>query len=79
MAPEIMKVRIKLVKKETPEKFDPFKADVYSFGLLLWCLMEGNDCPYSEFKDWDTFSTAIIGGHRPPINPKWFVSPSKFQ
>jgi serine/threonine protein kinase len=72
MAPEIMKVRIKLVKKQIPDSFDPFKADVYSFGLILWCLMSNaEDGPFPTYREWDAFSHDVINGHRPKIDPSW--------
>jgi len=46
------------------------KADVYSFGIILWELLSLKrsfaGCPLDEFKD-----VVIHGGIRPPINKKW--------
>lgn len=49
------------------------KADVYSFGILLWELLS---CKKSfvnlKYHNIDTFFEEIVnGGARPPIDPKW--------
>lgn len=46
------------------------KADVYSFGILLWELLSCKK-PFVDLKI-DTFYEEIVnGGARPPIDPKW--------
>lgn len=43
------------------------KCDVYSYGLILWCLVTRQE-PYSEFEDFAIFRNAIVTkGHRPTI------------
>lgn len=59
MAPEVM----------MGESFNE-KADVYSFGLILWFLLTTKE-PYEEFEDLDAFSRAICLQHvRPKIPEK---------
>lgn len=45
------------------------KADVYSFGLILWFLYTKQE-PYSEFDDLDTFSRAVCLQHVRPVIPE---------
>lgn len=59
MAPEVM----------MGESFNE-KADVYSFGLILWFLLTTKE-PYEEYEDLDLFSRAVCLQHvRPPIPDK---------
>jgi len=58
MAPEVM----------MGEQFNE-KADVYSFGLILWFLVTTKE-PYEEFDDLETFARAVcINRVRPAIPP----------
>lgn len=58
MAPEI------LMNREFNEK-----CDIYSFGLILWCLLTRND-PYAEYEDLQTFRNDICKHHIRPIIPR---------
>jgi len=55
MAPEV------LLNKEFNEK-----ADVYSFGLVLWEFLTRSE-PFPEYQDWDPFVKAVTTGERPPL------------
>jgi len=57
MAPEVM----------MGESFNE-KADVYSFGLILWFLLTTKE-PYEEYDDLDVFSRAVCLQHVRPIIP----------
>lgn len=57
MAPEVM----------SQKPFD-FKADVYSFGLILWELYTQQEL-FIEFDDWDPFFEAIVTLHQRPEIP----------
>jgi len=48
------------------EPYDGFKADVYSFGLILWEIATSQKL-FSEFDDWEPFKKAVCTGHRPDI------------
>lgn len=68
LAPEIMK------KEQYTEK-----ADVFSFGIILWELV-GRSRPFSEYKVAQSDFTyqledAIIDGLRPSIKPVWQCPP----
>lgn len=57
MAPEI------LMNREFNEK-----CDIYSFGLILWCLLTRQE-PYAEYEDLNTFRNDICKRHVRPIIP----------
>jgi serine/threonine protein kinase len=57
MAPEVMR----------QEKFNE-KADVYSFGLILWELVTGEEL-FPQYEDLDPFYQAICFDHERPIPP----------
>jgi len=57
MAPEI------LMNREFNEK-----CDIYSFGLILWCLLTRQE-PYAEYEDLNTFRNDICKRHIRPIIP----------
>ncbi len=43
------------------------KADIYSFGLILWEILTGQEL-FPEYDDWDPFYQAVcVEGKRPPI------------
>lgn len=72
MAPEVMRVILLLHNKKKPEGHNPFKADIYSFGLIMWCIISGNVRPFGEFKDTDSFtdfSNAVMGEAVRPVIP----------
>ena len=56
MAPEVLRL-------------EPFneKCDVYSLGILLWCLATGDE-PYEDFEEFEPFFRAVCYDDvRPPI------------
>jgi len=57
MAPEVM----------AEMEFD-FKADVYSFGVILWQLLTLED-PFQGFDDWDEFYDAVCNKNLRPTIP----------
>jgi len=57
MAPEIL----------TNQRFNE-KCDVYSFGLILWCLLTRKE-PYEEYEDLETFRNDICYKHVRPRIP----------
>jgi len=57
MAPEVMKF----------EQFNE-KADIYSFGLVLWELLTRRE-PFENHKNYDEFRTAVCDLHERPIIP----------
>jgi len=58
MAPEVM----------MGEQFNE-KADVYSFSLILWFLLETKE-PYEQFEDLETFARAVCIQHVRPAIPQ---------
>jgi len=60
LAPEI------LCKRKYNEK-----ADIYSFGVIIWELLTREDY-FGDVKDWKTIETNVVIGQRPPI-PDCFV------
>jgi len=57
MAPEVMR----------QEKFNE-KADVYSYGLILWELLTGEEL-FPQYEDLDPFYQAICFNHERPVPP----------
>jgi serine/threonine protein kinase len=45
------------------------KADVYSFGLIVWFILTGIQ-PYGQFTDWNTFYRAVVIDEVRPELPK---------
>lgn len=46
------------------------KADVYSFGIILWELNVGKK-PFQGLNREQYYETVVHGGERPPLNKKW--------
>jgi len=46
--------------------YDGFKADIYSFGIVLWEIITSQP-PFSQFSEWNPFKNAVCSGCRPEI------------
>lgn len=46
------------------------KVDVYSFGIVLWEICSLRK-PFSGMTVADHFREVIVGGLRPPLDPRW--------
>jgi len=55
MAPEVLQCK----------KFNE-KADVYSFGIILWEFLT-KKAPFTNHNNYEKFSAAVCGGERPPV------------
>ena len=65
MAPEVL-------RGET--KYDGSRADVYSFGIVMWELIVRGECPYGADAAPVPLAMSVLKGARPPL-PHWVPPP----
>ena len=66
MAPEVYKVKdYDEDEEQLPDRFQPFKTDVYSFGIVCFELLTGEE-PFANSSQGGLYRR-LKGGERPPI------------
>jgi serine/threonine protein kinase len=62
MSPEVIRLA----------QYDPFKSDVFSFGMVCYEVLVGR-VPFYEMKNVDEVRTKVLAGERPTL-PEWTLS-----
>jgi serine/threonine protein kinase len=68
MAPEV--IQVKMGSKDA-KPYNVFKADIYSYSMILYCIFRGIEVPFPEFSAWAPFASAILSGYRPKLDTDW--------
>lgn len=66
MAPEVTSVHL------GSSEYDPFKSDVFSFGMVCYEILVGR-VPFYEMENVDEVRTKVLAGERPTL-PDWTLS-----
>jgi serine/threonine protein kinase len=62
------------VSKGLKDNFDPFKADIYSFAIVMFCIMADKDEPFVGYNSRTALFRDVLNGKRPAIQNHTFIT-----